>query len=141
MDAQSKQECGHCGRDTPSRVFANGIERCAGCGFLRSEASPRQPPPISTVDQPRKSLEQIAKEDNEYAARVARVKRGELCYYCMKAPPTKTALHAADGAHLPACDECFAVQVQLMGVRSKTSTGCLLVALTIVALVYTQCIR
>jgi hypothetical protein len=67
----------------------------------------------------------------EYAAKKERVRNGELCYYCMERPPTKTALHAADGAHLPACDACFEHQVELGKARSKISTGCLFVAAAI----------
>jgi hypothetical protein len=69
----------------------------------------------------------------EYAANKARVRRGELCYYCMERPPTKTALHAADGSHLPACDACFEQQVLLGRTRARTSTGCLLIGVAILA--------
>jgi hypothetical protein len=79
--------------------------------------------------------ERIAREDREYAAKKERVRRGELCYYCMEARPTKTALHAADGAHLPACDECFEAQVRLGKARAKTSTGCLAISVAILAVI------
>lgn len=69
----------------------------------------------------------------EYAAKKERVRRGELCYYCMERPPTKTALHAADGAHLPACDACFEKQVEFGKTRAKTSTGCLLIGAALLA--------
>lgn len=71
----------------------------------------------------------------EYAAKKERVRRGELCYYCMERPPTKTALHAADGAHLPACDACFEQQVQIGKARARTSSGCLLIAVALLAVV------
>ncbi len=77
----------------------------------------------------------IAREDNEYRAKKERVRRGELCYYCMERPPTKMALHAADGAHLPACDECFERQVEIGKSRAKFSSGCLLVAVAMLAVV------
>lgn len=61
------------------------------------------------------------------------MRRGELCCYCMERPPTKTALHAADGAHLPACDVCFEKQVEFGKTRAKTSTACLLIGAALLA--------
>jgi hypothetical protein len=69
----------------------------------------------------------------EYAEKKERVRRGELCYYCMERPPTKVALHAADGSHLPACDACFERQLEFGKARAKTSTGCLFIGIAILA--------
>ena len=80
------------------------------------------------------SKEARAAQDAEYREKKERVRRGELCYYCMKRPPTKTAIHAADGAHLPACDECFDNQVQIAGTRSRLSMGCLAIGVGLIGL-------
>jgi hypothetical protein len=79
--------------------------------------------------------DRIAREDNEYRAKKERVRRGELCYYCMERPPTKMALHVADGSRLPACDACFDRQVEFGKAKAKTSTGCMLVGAAILAAV------
>ena len=86
-------------------------------------------------ETPAERAERISREDNEYAAKKERVRRGELCYYCMARPPTKTALHSADGSHLPACDECFERQVEIGQARSKTSAGCLMLGVAVLAIV------
>lgn len=83
---------------------------------------------------PTETPEERQRRFDEYAAKKERVQRGELCYYCMELPPTKTALHAADGALLPACDKCFEAQERIGKTRAKTSTGCLAIGIAMLAL-------
>ena len=69
----------------------------------------------------------------EYRAKKDRVRRGELCYYCMERPPTKMAIHTADGTPVPACDACAAEQVKIGKARSRTGSGCLLMGVALIA--------
>lgn len=98
-------------------------EKFSALGESTSASAPRRP-----SDAEREA------QDQAYGAKRERVRRGELCYYCMELPPTKTALHAADGHLLPACDDCFARQVDLLKAKTKTSRGCLLIGIALLVL-------
>lgn len=76
-----------------------------------------------------------AAQDAEYKAKKERVRRGELCYYCMERAPTKTAIHAADGSLLPACDDCYSRQLDIAKARSRVGVGCLATGVALIGLV------